>query len=959
MTSFPTSTRLGAASVSISDKRTPEPARSVPPIKQVNSDTIFPTTRRERASIGGLEIFSAVSRRERRTFEDLKNPKILLNLNEGDLLELDLNDSRVRGAILDCFRVINGLIEGRDENSLHVNDMPEVLRTFFGIIRAQYISKDSTNESRFRRRIRILTLAFNDFVEAKVFFDFLLEKYHEVPSKKQGARKARQICLDIITQWVVFFWDRDFQGPLETSLTDFLHIEFFSEDSHQEYLEIDHSKLSEFLRIKNSQKVGDSYFSTRFSILHTDVDQRIILNDFRTHQIARALTLSMGGLFEKVNTGELMDANWKKKAKFMAPNVLNLLSFMNATSYWAQFMILECNNLDERTATIRKLIGAAQHCYEKHGDMCSAGAIIMGLNTHNVWSLRFAWKGVDLNSWSSYCRMKNVLLGITMNRSEACKSKHEMLQQGVPYFTWITNELYRSSIDKSKVGGTINEQKFKHIDSIVKIVKKLQDSWPKLEKSIRQRKEEEQRNVAIYQSINQYTVSTPAEERKLGNECDELADQAAEKDTQQQTGGGNLKGMLNFRVPERLYLTSFALLVCADVCARYFVMYFFAADNDPFWLGLSIAFLTISRLVQVGVVYMTKYDEKKPRWSYNGKFLDIIICIIGLGVPNAIRRWFAKQDALAKENQSDRGGRVERRAIPQDIAAKTTIADLEFARLRTAYLVENIAVATLQIYITAIDNTDSIYKWLTFILPISVLVLAVGGYSTFRAVSEPLFRFSDQENILSFLMLMIIVLDYAMRVLPVVFFIVTFDNLSSRFVTCLAVIVWTYGYILFEYFSQLKPQERKWLDLGPIILLGIGLLMTVVADFLPLCRFKFAFFHIEFFVRFVISVAVLIIVNIEKCRPILVICLSVAGVGLMTFYYFFYQLSKEWRKYEEEQRMLRRQEQDILFSQRGSTVRSRSNDGDLLRRNITDGTNAINSYDSDGEFEKSIHREIS
>ena len=52
--------------------------------------------------------------------------------------------------------------------------------------------------------------------------------------------------------------------------------------------------------------------------------------------------------------------NWKKKAKFMAPNVLNLLSFMNATSYWAQFMILECNNLDERTATIRKLIGAAQ-----------------------------------------------------------------------------------------------------------------------------------------------------------------------------------------------------------------------------------------------------------------------------------------------------------------------------------------------------------------------------------------------------------------------------------------------------------------------------------------------------------------------------------------------------------------------------------------------------------------------
>ena len=113
--------------------------------------------------------------------------------------------------------------------SLHVNDMPEVLRTFFGIIRAHYMSKDSMNESSFRRRIRILTLAFNDFVEAKVFFDvnsfivsskwescfeFLLQKYHEVPPKKQGARKARQICLDILTQWVMFFWDRDFQGPL-------------------------------------------------------------------------------------------------------------------------------------------------------------------------------------------------------------------------------------------------------------------------------------------------------------------------------------------------------------------------------------------------------------------------------------------------------------------------------------------------------------------------------------------------------------------------------------------------------------------------------------------------------------------------------------------------------------------------------------------------------------------------
>jgi len=464
------------------------------------------------------------------------------------------------------------------------------------------------------------------------------------------------------------------------------------------------------------------------------------------------------------------------------------------------------------------------------------------LNTHNVWSLRFAWKGVDLNSWSAYCRMKNILLGVTTNRSEPCSHKHESLSQGIPYFTWITNELYRSSLDKSQTAGIVNESKFRHIDGIMKIVRRLQNSWTRLEHSVR-RADEDARNVMIYQSVQQYKIKNSAEERELGNRCDNLSDAAQESDKAQRQSNGTGLG-LSFHIPERVYLVGFSFLIFLDVSFRYVVLYYFTVDGDTFWLSLSIMAVLVSRLSQAGVVYMTKYDTKKPKWSIDGKIFDILICILGFGVPRSVYRWYAKQDLLAKENQSPGGERAERRNIPQDIAAKTTIADLEFARMRTAYLVENISIATLQIYIAAYNGGSShLAGWLLYILPVSIVILAIGGYSTFRAVSEPLFRFSDQENILSALMFFIIIFDYVMRVLPLIYFVIVFRSIEARYVLGAAVLLWTLGYVSFEYFTQLQRKDRRWYDCFAIFLLTAGLSMSVVADFLPLCRVKFAFFQ--------------------------------------------------------------------------------------------------------------------
>eukprot|EP00494_Astrolonche_serrata_P029536 UN29803 len=192
------------------------------------------------------------------------------------------------------------------------------------------------------------------------------------------------------------------------------------------------------------------------------------MKKMRSEELAKLLTKITGTFFSKIHNGEIMEANWKKKRtnKITSPNVLELLRHINAVAAWTQGCVLDAQDLESRKTILKKLIRVAEICWHHHRDLCTAGAIIMGLNTQNVWCLKFAWKGVDHNRWSVFCHMKGILIA-GRNGSSECERLHEMFAEecdnggyALPYFSWIGDQIYRICLDKSNKAGILNERKF-------------------------------------------------------------------------------------------------------------------------------------------------------------------------------------------------------------------------------------------------------------------------------------------------------------------------------------------------------------------------------------------------------------------------------------------------------------------------------------------------------------------
>jgi len=189
-------------------------------------------------------------------------------------------------------------------------------------------------------------------------------------------------------------------------------------------------------------------------------------------------------------------------------------------------------------------------------------------------------------------------------------------------------------------------------------------------------------------------------------------------------------------------------------------------------------------------------------------------------------------------------------------------------------------------------------------------VVGHGGYRTFRAVSEPLFRFSDEEGLLSVLLLIIVISDMCVRCLSVILFFLSFDDPGFRLLLILVLSTWEITYVLFEYFTQQPKRNRRYSDISLIFVHTITLGLTIISAYAPLLRFKFAFTQVEYLVRLLLSVMALSFALLNSPQPLdsavskevaLVVALSLSGVCLIT-YLIFYWKSASFRQYEEKQR---------------------------------------------------------
>jgi len=626
---------------------------------------------------------------------------VLLGLSDNQLASLDLGDARTRELIRKAFDRIQNLLLVQPEE----DDISEILTTQFSLIAADFSDRNREVSDQTILRMKILVLSFQEFANKQQFWSYLKEKY----GVKDEINDMKKIVLLIFYQWIKFFWERDFHASntLMKRLKTFLEEQKESKidaktnylDQVQEMVQMQEKRISFLNRERNA------FRETRYFQSH-EILQR------KSELLARLLTSCTGDRFSKIHSGELMKASWKKKKKAsLAPNVIGLLNLVNAIAFWTQGVVLKAKDLARRGETIAKLIKIADICYREYRDICTTGAIIMALNTHNVWSLKHAWKSLDQSRWRAFCSYKALLVGTSTKQSDDCKLIHQdwakdcenEINVGIPYFTWVTSELYKTSLDKSeKSSGALNQTKFANVTEVVEIVLKFQSSWEELSTRLKSKnnlQSMETQRALMENTLGRFWVEDINHEQELANELDSLADKAKASDSKE---ASTRRGCCKYSIPQRAVLISYACFVIADVLTNYALFAFFGMNfaKAGFWFFISVLSVTTSRIVQVGIIYVTKYNEHITKYSVSGKFWSMFITFFGFGIPLSLYRFLY----TAKETKGIRDPFAGSRDIPQDLSIRSTAADLEFSRLRGVYIVESMFSLFLKLYIILGDD---------------------------------------------------------------------------------------------------------------------------------------------------------------------------------------------------------------------------------------------------------------
>merc|ERR1711933_551641 len=93
-----------------------------------------------------------------------------------------------------------------------------------------------------------------------------------------------------------------------------------------------------------------------------------------------------------------------------------------------------------------------------------------------------------------------------------------------------------------------------------------------------------------------------------------------------------------------------------------------------------------------------------------------------------------------------------------------------------------------------------------------------------------------------------------------------------------------------------------------------------MGNFIPVARFKFAYFDAEFVVRFMLSLAIFLLTSSRIQNDSHYFIYAFFALCMMVSYPIFVHLSKNWRKYEQEQRAIAKREFLTAMTLRGRSA---------------------------------------
>jgi hypothetical protein len=155
---------------------------------------------------------------------------------------------------------------------------------------------------------------------------------------------------------------------------------------------------------KKAQKLPKSYLLSK-----EPKDPRLIrFEDIHPVEIARQLTLVEFTMFERVTNEELLGLGWMKDSKeWSAPNITEIISRSNAMADWVSTMVLQVENMKERSKLLKHFVQIADACY-KLNNFNTLFEIIMALVGNPVYRLKQTWEGIGTTEKLKFKRFEEV-----------------------------------------------------------------------------------------------------------------------------------------------------------------------------------------------------------------------------------------------------------------------------------------------------------------------------------------------------------------------------------------------------------------------------------------------------------------------------------------------------------------------------------------------------------------------
>jgi len=138
-------------------------------------------------------------------------------------------------------------------------------------------------------------------------------------------------------------------------------------------------------------------------------DARLInILDLNPIEIARQLTISEFGIFQKITGEELLALGWNKSSKeWTAPNISEIISRSNMMTDWVATLILRVENIKERAKLLKHFINVADACL-KINNFNTLFEIMMALISNPVHRLKKTWEAIGAPDRMKFKKLEDV-----------------------------------------------------------------------------------------------------------------------------------------------------------------------------------------------------------------------------------------------------------------------------------------------------------------------------------------------------------------------------------------------------------------------------------------------------------------------------------------------------------------------------------------------------------------------